>query len=92
MMANQVPDRGGDPRRGGFYNLAVNRPGTGDKAWQVDAWHASNEQHLGQHTYWGSSREDAIADAHKRMADKGRLTHDVEPKYQKKFRKSRSYL
>jgi hypothetical protein len=90
-MANHVPDRSGDPRRGSFYNLAVNRPGTGDKAWQVDAWHKNNEQYLGSMTHWGASRADAIEMSHSRMEKEGKLPHD-DSQYAKKFRKSRSYL
>lgn len=98
-MANTVPDRGGDPRRGTFihpsgtpmeYGLAINRPGTGDKAWQVDAWHPNSGRYLGSITHWGASREDALKNSHKRMQEEGKLPHNDE-EYAKPFRKSRSY-
>ena len=95
-----VPDRSGDPRRGKFitssgnpvnYTLAVNRPGTGDRAWQVDAWH-DNGGYLGGVTKWHSTREDALAESHAEMEKHGRLPHDVAPEFRKKARKSRGYL
>lgn len=88
-MANVVPDRGGNPRRGDFYNLAVNRPGTGDKAWQVDAWSKGGDQYLGSITHWGVSKDYATRQAHAHLETHGKLPHnDIE--YAKKYRNPRS--
>lgn len=91
MAATAVPDRGGDPRRGNFYNLAVNRPGTGDKAWQIDAWHKNTNEYLGSITHYGVSKDYAIRQAHARMQEDNKLPHD-DSQYAKKFRKSKKYL